>query len=585
MVGARPLDASELLEIEGCLDQGQLEQAQLLLARAGENATHELGVSYLATRLLLLRGRLDAEGVCVRLRDLLSRSGPFPQAEALLRRLEAAPREPGEPRPSPTAFAPLPVRTAAGGNDIVGEAPTQAAMPRAPSDEPPASRRPLLPLSPLEEIAIPDAPRLPNMGARSYSPPDASVPVTRSSPVPPRSPLPSPRLSVRPSLLPDDPESTASYRARAYGLAPAVSTSPPPRARQKSSLPRGAGRYNYVEGSPESEAGAGPFQRQEVLAAGRSSDRAANDPGRISYDPAGFVANPGTARDEFEREAWHIIGSLADPDDPEQLAQAAVRLLSSNGVTHWFAPFDTSLFGLYRFELALHALTAAQPAQFGRATLSLFAAYVGETIRHCQRGRWHRAQESDDSEVLVGAFTWKPYHLVRDAAAEGLNPPFLSRLSAGLAPEGTAAWLVHRPSVVPRALWRDSPGPAEFPRLVAALEASPLGTVTGSPLDGSWDSLASLEPVADRICRSATPLRGTEPWLGRSCVLFGAYVGEVVRRRVGGSWHHAGGSREESYVLRLPSGFEAEPVAAIRERIKAQNGVRLVGYANALLRK
>jgi hypothetical protein len=573
-----------LLEIEGCLDQGHLEQAQLLLARAGENATYELGVSYLATRLLHLRGRLDAEGVCVRLRDLLSRSGPFPQAEALLRRLEAAPRDLGEPRPSPPAFAPVSVRTNAGESAIVGDAPTQAAMPRAPSDEAPVSRRPLLPLSPLEEIAIPDAPRLPTAGA-STSPPDAAVPFRRSSPVPLRSPLPSPRLSGRPSLLPEDPESTASYRARAYGLAPAVSTSPPPRARQKSSLPRGAGRYNYVEGSAESEAGAGPFPRQEVLAAGRSSDRAANDRGRISYDPEGFVANPNTARDEFEREAWQVIGTLADPGDPEQLAQTAVRLLSSNSVTHWFAPFDTSLFGLYRFELALHALTAAQPAQFGRATLSLFGAYVGETLRHCQRGRWHRAQHNDDSEVLVGAFTWKPYHLVRDAAAEGLSPPFLSRLSAGLAPEGTAAWLAHRPSVVPRALWRDSPAPTEFPRLVAALEASPLGTVTGSPLDGSWDSLASLEPVADRICRSATPLRGTEPWLGRSCVLFGAYVGDVVRRRVGGSWHHRGGSREESYVLRLPSGFEAEPVAAIRERIKAQNGVRLVGYANALLRK
>jgi hypothetical protein len=106
------------------------------------------------------------------------------------------------------------------------------------------------------------------------------------------------------------------------------------------------------------------------------------------------------------------------------------------------------------------------------------------------------------------------------------------------------------------------------------------------PLNASWESLAALEPVAERITRCAAPLRGSEPWLVRLCMLLGAYVGEVVRRRAGGSWHTAaGGPSAEAYQLTLASGFQAEPVAAMRERIKNQNGVRLVGYANALLRK
>jgi hypothetical protein len=168
----------------------------------------------------------------------------------------------------------------------------------------------------------------------------------------------------------------------------------------------------------------------------------------------------------------------------------------------------------------------------------------------------------------------------------GTNPPLLDRIAAGLAAEGTVAWLAHVPGPAPRGLWRNSPVAQDFPRIVAALAGSPLSHACKQPLNGSWESLHGLEEVVARIARSATPLRGTEPWLVRLCVLLGAYVGEVVRRKVGGTWQTApGGPREEGYVLVLRSGFQAEPVAAIRERIKSQNGVRLASYAGALLRK
>jgi hypothetical protein len=261
-------------------------------------------------------------------------------------------------------------------------------------------------------------------------------------------------------------------------------------------------------------------------------------------------------------------------------------VLSHNSATHWFAPFDSSLYGLHRFDLALNALTGGSPAQLSQASLNLLGAYLGETIRHCQRGSWTLAQEVNECEVHVGAFGWRPYRIVSDCVRRGTNPPLLDRLSAGLAAEGTVAWLAHRSSVPPRGLWRNSPSAEDFPRLIAALPASPLSNACALPLNGTWDSLGALEPVVERISRCATPLRGSEPWLVRLCVLLGAYVGEVVRRRAGGTWQTApGGPREESYGLSLPSGFRAEPVAAMRERIKGQNGVRLVGYANALLRK
>lgn len=582
MEGALPLAAAELQEIEGCLDQGQLEQAQLLLARAGENPALELGVSYLATRLLHLKGKLDDERVCERLRDLLVRSGPFPEASRLLARLEA---NAAPARPSRTVITPVSVRSTQSAAPIAGDAPTQTALPRAVAEQQPSSRRPLLPVSPPEAVEIPGAPRLPTARAHPEQPrpgPTSTPPRWSSAPAPAHSPLPSPRLSVRPSSAPEmDPESRTSWRARAYGLEPAVSTTPPPRARRTSPVPRGAGRYNFVNTDQARESQRLPEERVAVLGPGAQSAA-----GRRPLDTSAFGVHRAAAQKELDQEAWHAIGTLSDPRDPEQLARAASGVLSHNGLTHWFAPFDRSLYGLQRFDLALGVLTGGNPSQLGPATLSLLGAYLGETLRHCQRGSWRPAADTLEHTVSVGAFSWKPHRIIADVVGRPSHPPLLDRIGAGLAAEGTAPWLVHQPSPPPRVLWTHTPLAEDFPELAAALADTPLGQACAGPLDGSLGSLDALEPVAERIARSAAPLRGSEPWLVRLCVLLGAYVGEVVRRQVGGSWHTApGGPREESYALRLSSGFEAEPVAALRERIKSQNGVRLVGYAHALVRK
>jgi len=83
-----PLDHPRLLAIEQSIDTGQLDQAQRLLAELGDVAFFRYATTYLATRLLFERGRLDVAAVAERLRDVLRVSGFFPEAEAMLEAAE-----------------------------------------------------------------------------------------------------------------------------------------------------------------------------------------------------------------------------------------------------------------------------------------------------------------------------------------------------------------------------------------------------------------------------------------------------------------------------------------------------------------
>ncbi|HEX7669466.1 MAG TPA: hypothetical protein VF395_07785, partial [Polyangiaceae bacterium] len=78
-----PLDYPELREVEALLDTRDIAEAQRRLARMGDRADLADGVSYLTTRLLHARGRLDLEGMADRLRELVSRLPQFPEAQKL----------------------------------------------------------------------------------------------------------------------------------------------------------------------------------------------------------------------------------------------------------------------------------------------------------------------------------------------------------------------------------------------------------------------------------------------------------------------------------------------------------------------
>lgn len=79
-----PLDQPKLREIDEHLDARDLDQAAALLATLDDVALFRHAVSYLATRLLFLRGRLDIDGVVQRLVEVLREVESFPEAQAML---------------------------------------------------------------------------------------------------------------------------------------------------------------------------------------------------------------------------------------------------------------------------------------------------------------------------------------------------------------------------------------------------------------------------------------------------------------------------------------------------------------------
>jgi Flp pilus assembly protein TadD len=83
-MGQGPLDHPRLLAIEKKLDDGELDEAQHLLAQLGDVAFFRYATTYLVTRLLYQRGKLQPTEVAQRLRDLLRMVDYFPEANAML---------------------------------------------------------------------------------------------------------------------------------------------------------------------------------------------------------------------------------------------------------------------------------------------------------------------------------------------------------------------------------------------------------------------------------------------------------------------------------------------------------------------
>lgn len=94
-MGKGPLDHPRLLAIEKKLDDGELDEAQHLLAQLGDVGFFRFATTYLATRLLFQRGRLEPRDVADRLRELLKAVAYFPEAAAMLQAAESGTLQPG----------------------------------------------------------------------------------------------------------------------------------------------------------------------------------------------------------------------------------------------------------------------------------------------------------------------------------------------------------------------------------------------------------------------------------------------------------------------------------------------------------
>ncbi|MCC6901417.1 MAG: hypothetical protein IT377_20760 [Polyangiaceae bacterium] len=109
-MGRSPLDHPRLAIIDRKLDSGELEEAQHLLAQLGDNYFFRHATTYLASRLLYLRGTLDADSLIERLSRVLNETHDFPEAETLLARaksgsLERVSAPPQSSRPPPASLS------------------------------------------------------------------------------------------------------------------------------------------------------------------------------------------------------------------------------------------------------------------------------------------------------------------------------------------------------------------------------------------------------------------------------------------------------------------------------------------------
>ena len=219
MMKRGPLDHPELRAVEKLLDDRHLEEAQRRLGALGQAQGLDHGVTYLATRLLFQRGRLDTTGVAERLRELLRDVGHFPEAKYMLDAAEAGVLARTAP-PKAVALPPEPEE------------------PTPPSDPHPASTPSAASPAGYGQVALPDAsavipkklPDAPHATLQGLS--DAPPPAENAPPLP----------SDAPTATADEPEEApAISQAWPTPAAPAVEGAVP-EAVEPAPLPKEAPR-------------------------------------------------------------------------------------------------------------------------------------------------------------------------------------------------------------------------------------------------------------------------------------------------------------------------------------------------------
>jgi tetratricopeptide (TPR) repeat protein len=166
-MGNGPLDDPRLRAIEERLNSARFDDAQRLLSALSERDSLLPGASYLTTRLLYQRGRLDLDAVVQRLRDVLEQAREFPEASALLLAVED--------RRHSARVAPL------------SDNPTLV-DPREPeswkgSAAPEIPRAPTLPQDVGLHFSL-ESPKLPALDLGSLSPPEVDLALGNTAPAP-----------------------------------------------------------------------------------------------------------------------------------------------------------------------------------------------------------------------------------------------------------------------------------------------------------------------------------------------------------------------------------------------------------------
>ena len=205
-----PLEHDELRHIERTLDAGNTAEAAQLLARFANSRDHEVAITFLATRLLFQRGRIDTDGAADRINALLERAGSFPEAEEWLDELEgrtepsalpqgaaaAVAKEaeektaPSHPPPRPASHAPSVPRAAPGPHPYLDEVDEdEEVTPAEPTVERRVeAQRRAAALAEGDEFVTPDPAEVATVAAAREQPPVLPPPRNADSSEPPPRP-------------------------------------------------------------------------------------------------------------------------------------------------------------------------------------------------------------------------------------------------------------------------------------------------------------------------------------------------------------------------------------------------------------
>ncbi len=307
--------------------------------------------------------------------------------------------------------------------------------------------------------------------------------------------------------------------------------------------------------------------------------------------------------DAFEtscRQRLDQLAALGNDREPAAIAEVGAALLTAAPVTNHFAPFDFSLWSVARLDAALELLygTENRPITQGdlKAPITLFSAYIGEALRQAYEGRWRNAANGlEDARVITAEAEWRPHRALLSRLTEGIPLELGGAAVAALAHPGAEPWTFRSATpLAPPCLWDPAPWPTPdaLPELAHALPRSVVSRYTelraAGPLDLSMASLASVDAYLSLIAPPKAPAPEADaPWVRRAAVLLGAYVGEVLRSGLHGTWSAdpEAPPGAHGYVISVGGADALRPVQDIRARLLGDTKTSVADYAARVLRR
>ncbi len=293
----------------------------------------------------------------------------------------------------------------------------------------------------------------------------------------------------------------------------------------------------------------------------------------------------------FEQLARARLTELAESGsghDFSIIAPVAAGFLASTAISRDFALYDLSLWSIERLDAFLHTLYASErhPSDSDDfPVILLVGSYLGEALRDALGARWEGTVARIDEARVVGNDdeSWAPFEMVRARIERG------EPLDAGL--DRHAEGWDHRVAAPesPPCPWDplDWPEVGALHEIGSALPSSPIGSwcaAHGGPLDLTLPSLAVLDRYVDLVAPLRAPPTPDAAWSKRPAVLLGAYVGEVLRNQLRGTWQKTDGDGAFGYSLVLGSN-ELKPIVAALARLEGGSQTSLSEYARKIARR